>query len=137
MPTRGPSTIRFCVTAGVLLGAFVLLQTMSHGEATVARRPLRNLPYTGALDGAKRTIAVGRTSGSGRYGLCEPVLLWRVERASSALRGVLRQPENGRYDPLAEELTSGRGVGSHPVRIRDNPASERALVSFTKSYFRY
>jgi EpsI family protein len=34
------------VTLGILLCAFVLLQTMSHGEAVVIRQPLRDLPYT-------------------------------------------------------------------------------------------
>jgi EpsI family protein len=42
---KSPSSIRGWVTAGILLCAFVLLQTMSHGEAIVPRQPLRTLPY--------------------------------------------------------------------------------------------
>ena len=37
---------RFRVSAGMLLGAFLLLHTMSHGEPIVPRQPLRELPYT-------------------------------------------------------------------------------------------
>ena len=44
LKSRG--SVRWWVTAGILLGAFVLLQTMSHGEAIVPRQPLHDLPYT-------------------------------------------------------------------------------------------
>lgn len=44
LKSRG--SIRIWVTAGILLSAFVLLQTMSHGEAIVPRQPLHALPYT-------------------------------------------------------------------------------------------
>jgi EpsI family protein len=47
LKSRG--SIRLWVTAGILLCASVLLQTMSHGEAIVSRQPLHALPY--ALDG--------------------------------------------------------------------------------------
>jgi EpsI family protein len=43
LKSRGP--VRLWVTAGILLSAFVLLQTMSHGEAIIARQPLHTLPY--------------------------------------------------------------------------------------------
>jgi EpsI family protein len=43
LKSRG--AVRLWVTAGVLVCAFVLLQTMSHGEAIVARQPLHVLPY--------------------------------------------------------------------------------------------
>lgn len=38
-------SIRLFITAGVLLGAAVLLQAVTHGEPVVSRRPLRDLPY--------------------------------------------------------------------------------------------
>ena len=40
------SSIRLWITAGVLLGAFVLLHTASHGEPIIQRQPLHELPYT-------------------------------------------------------------------------------------------
>ena len=41
-----PSSVRLWITAGLLTGAFVLLHTVSHGEAVVPHHPLRELPYT-------------------------------------------------------------------------------------------
>ena len=42
---KGPGSFRLWITAAILLSAFVLLQTMSHGEAIVPRQPLHDLPY--------------------------------------------------------------------------------------------
>ena len=41
-----PSPLRIWTTVGVLLSAYVLLHTMSHGEPVIPHQPLRNLPYT-------------------------------------------------------------------------------------------
>jgi EpsI family protein len=41
-----PSTVRLWMTAGLLVGAFILLHTVSHGEAVVPHQPLHELPYT-------------------------------------------------------------------------------------------
>jgi EpsI family protein len=38
-------SVRFWITAIVLLGATALLRGVSHGEPVVAREPLRELPY--------------------------------------------------------------------------------------------
>jgi EpsI family protein len=39
-------SLRFWITAIVLVGAWLLLNTASHGEAVVPRQPLHELPYT-------------------------------------------------------------------------------------------
>ncbi len=50
-------SIRLWITAGILLGAFVLLHTVSHGEPIVSRQPLRELPYTlGNWTGEERPL---------------------------------------------------------------------------------
>jgi len=41
-----PAPLRLWTTVGVLLGAYVLLHTMSHGESVILHQPLRDLPYT-------------------------------------------------------------------------------------------
>ncbi len=41
-----PAPLRLWSTVGVLLGAYLLLHTISHGEPVVPRQPLRTLPYT-------------------------------------------------------------------------------------------
>lgn len=43
---NGSGSIRFWITAGILLGSSVLLHTLSHGEPIVPRQPLRELPHT-------------------------------------------------------------------------------------------
>ena len=51
-------SIRLVVTAAVLLGAFVLLHTVSHGEPVVPHQPLRDLPYTvGTWSGQERPLS--------------------------------------------------------------------------------
>ena len=50
-------SIRLWITAGILLGAFALLHTVSHGEPIVAHQPLRELPYTlGNWTGEERPL---------------------------------------------------------------------------------
>jgi EpsI family protein len=47
------------ITSGILLGAFMLLHTTSHGELIVPREPLRDLPYrlgNGAWNGEERPL---------------------------------------------------------------------------------
>src|SRR5271169_3807952 len=41
-----PSSVRLWMTAVLLVGALVLLHSVSHGEAVVVHQPLRELPYT-------------------------------------------------------------------------------------------
>jgi EpsI family protein len=41
-----PSSVRLWITAGVLVGAFVLLHSVSHGETIVPHQPLHELPLT-------------------------------------------------------------------------------------------
>jgi EpsI family protein len=49
---------RLVVTAAVLLGAFILLHSASHGEPVVSHRPLRDLPYTvGPWSGQERPLS--------------------------------------------------------------------------------
>jgi EpsI family protein len=41
-----PPSVRLWITVGLLVGAFMLLHTVSHGEAIVPHSALRQLPYT-------------------------------------------------------------------------------------------
>jgi len=52
-----PGQIRFWITAGVLVGASFLLNTMSHGEPVIHRQPLRMLAYNlGVWTGEERPV---------------------------------------------------------------------------------
>jgi EpsI family protein len=54
-----PSSLRMWITAGVLVGAFVLLHTVSHGETVVPHQPLRELPLTlGSWTGTEKPFEV-------------------------------------------------------------------------------
>ena len=51
-------SIRLTVTAAVLVGAFILLRSVSHGEPIVPHQPLRDLPYTiGTWSGQERPLS--------------------------------------------------------------------------------
>jgi EpsI family protein len=50
-------SIRLRITAGILLGAFILLRGASHGETIIPRQLLRELPYTfAAWTGEERPL---------------------------------------------------------------------------------
>lgn len=50
-------SIRLWITVSVLLGAWLLLNTVSRGEAIIYRQPLRDLPYTlGAWTGKEQPL---------------------------------------------------------------------------------
>src|SRR5271154_2264273 len=51
-------SMRLALTAAFLLGAFILLHSVSHGEPAVPRQPLRDLPYTvGTWSGQERPLS--------------------------------------------------------------------------------
>ena len=125
----GAGVGRFWLMAAVLLGAFVLLQTMSHGEATVARRPLRNIPYvlgpwTGRDDPlqAEELRAVGVTDYANRYyfeASNEPVQLYVGYYASQRTGDTIHSPKNclpgAGWDPIwsryaTVQLVNGRKI---------------------------
>src|SRR5216684_3765125 len=69
-----PLSIRLWIVAGVLVGATVLLHTVSHGEVVVARQPLRQLPSTlGAWNSQEQPLqerivqAVGVSDYTGKF----------------------------------------------------------------------
>jgi EpsI family protein len=126
---KGAGSVRFWLTAGLLVCAFVLLQTMSHGEAVVARRPLKNLPYTlGNWTGrddplaAEEIRAVGVSDYVNRYyfgSSNEPVQLYVGYYASQRTGDTIHSPKNclpgAGWDPVRSgyatiQLPSGRSI---------------------------
>jgi EpsI family protein len=112
LKSRG--SVRLWVTAGILLCAFVLLQTMSHGEAIVARQPLHDLPYAlGDWTGAEQPVeqqvvqAVGVSDYTNRIysHLAEPpVQLYVGYYASQRTGDTIHSPKNclpgSGWDPI-------------------------------------
>ena len=99
-----PLSIRLWIVAGVLVGATVLLHTVSHGEAVVARQPLRELPNTlGAWNSQEQPLqerivqAVGVSDYTNRtfFNLTElPVQLYVGYYASQRTGDTIHSPKN-------------------------------------------
>ena len=126
---KGRGSVRLWITVGILLCAFVLLQTMSHGEAVVARQPLLDLPFTlGAWTGEEQPLqkeivqAVGVSDYANRTytqlaGL--PVQLYVGYYASQRTGDTIHSPKNclpgAGWDPIRSgyatiPLASGRKI---------------------------
>jgi EpsI family protein len=124
------SPIRLWITAAVLLGAFVLMHTVSHGESIVARQSLRELPYTlGDWTGEERPLqerivqAVSVSDNTNRVyfeaGADAPVQLYIGYYASQRTGDTIHSPKNclpgAGWDPIRSEnakisLPSGRQI---------------------------
>jgi EpsI family protein len=97
-------SIRMWVTIGILLSAFLLLQTMSHGEAIVPRQPLHDLPYVlAAWTGKEQPLqqdvlrVVGVSDYTNRYYLSSsepPVQLYVGYYASQRTGDTIHSPKN-------------------------------------------
>src|SRR6267143_723688 len=99
-----PLSVRLWIVAGVLVGATVLLHTVSHGESVVARQPLRQLPSTlGAWNSQEQPLqerivqAVGVSDYTNRtfFNLTElPVQLYVGYYASQRTGDTIHSPKN-------------------------------------------
>jgi EpsI family protein len=126
---KGPGSIRLWLTAGILLCAFVLLQTMSHGEAIVTRQPLHVLPYSlGPWSGEEQPLqqqvvqVVGVTDYTNRiYSQLfqSPVQLYVGYYASQRTGDTIHSPKNclpgSGWDPIQSgyatvSLPTGRNI---------------------------
>jgi EpsI family protein len=126
---RGPGSVRWWVTAGILLCAFVLMQTMGHGEPIVPHQPLHDLPYAlGAWTGEEQPLQerVVQTVGVSDYTnrvysqLTEaPIQLYVGYYASQRTGDTIHSPKNclpgAGWDPIHSgyvtvSIPSGRKI---------------------------
>jgi EpsI family protein len=126
---KGSGSIRLWITAGILLSAFVLLQTMSHGEAIVPRQPLHDLPYAlGPWTGKElplqeqvvQAVGVSDYTNRGYSQLAEtPVQLYVGYYASQRSGDTIHSPKNclpgAGWDPIHSgyatiSIPSGRRI---------------------------
>jgi EpsI family protein len=105
---------RLWITVALLLGATVLLHTVSHGESIAPRQPLRDLPYTlGTWRGEERPIqeqivqAVGVSDYTNRTYFNQgdiPVQLYIGYYASQRTGDTIHSPKNclpgAGWDPI-------------------------------------
>jgi EpsI family protein len=106
--------MRLGITVALLLGAFILLHTVSHGEPVVSRRPLSELPYSvGKWSGQERpfsdqiTQAAGVSDYTNRFYYSEgvaPVELYVGYYGSQRTGDTIHSPRNclpgAGWDPI-------------------------------------
>lgn len=128
---KGPPTLRFCLVAVVLLCAFALLQTMSHGEAIVPREPLQNLPYVlGEWNGQDQPLtpqvveAVGVTDYVNRFYVRSsrvPVQLYVGYYASQRTGDTIHSPKNclpgAGWDPIRSGYATIQLPGRRDITV--------------------
>jgi EpsI family protein len=109
-----PAPLRLWTTVGVLLGAYVLLHTVSHGEPIVLHQPLRDLTYAvGNWKGQERPLpeqivqAVSVTDYTNRvyfHPTDPPVQLYVGYYASQRAGDTMHSPKNclpgSGWDPI-------------------------------------
>jgi EpsI family protein len=131
--SKGPGSVRLWVTVGILLCTFVLLQTMSHGEAIVLRQPLHDLPYAlGAWTGEEQPLqrqvlqAVGVSDYTNRVYAQPaetPVQLYVGYYASQRTGDTIHSPKNclpgAGWDPIRSGYASISIPGGREIVVNE------------------
>jgi EpsI family protein len=128
-------SIRLWITAGLLLGASLLLHTASHGEPMVARQPLRDLAYTlgnGAWSGEEHPLqlrilqAVGVSDYTNRVYFKNddaPVQLYIGYYATQRTGDTIHSPKNclpgSGWEPIHSGYATISVPGGHDVLVNE------------------
>jgi EpsI family protein len=127
------SQVRLWVTVGILLGAFVLLHTVAHGEPIVPRQPLHELPYAiGGWTAQERPFqekvmqAVGESDYTNRVYLDRagaPIQLYIGYYASQRSGDTIHSPKNclpgSGWDPIKSGYTTIPIPGEHSFVVNE------------------
>ncbi len=126
-------SIRLALTAGFLLGAFLLLHSVSHGEPVVPHQPLRDLPYTvGAWSGEERPLserivqAVSVSDYTNRVYFADgnvPVQLYVGYYGSQKTGDTIHSPKNclpgSGWDPIHSGFASISVAGGRQIVVNE------------------
>jgi EpsI family protein len=126
-------SIRLGVTAAVLLGAFILLHSVSHGESVVPQQPLRNLPYTaGKWSGQEHPLsermvqAVSVSDYTNRFYLADgmpPVQLYVGYYGSQKTGDTIHSPKNclpgAGWDPVHSGFITINVAGGRQIVVNE------------------
>ncbi len=121
------------LTAGFLLGAFLLLHSVSHGEPVVPHQPLRDLPYTvGAWSGEERPLserivqAVSVSDYTNRVYFADgnvPVQLYVGYYGSQKTGDTIHSPKNclpgSGWDPIHSGFASISVAGGRQIVVNE------------------
>ena len=125
--------LRLWTTVGLLLGAFALLHTISHGEPVVPRQPLRTIPYSvGDWKGMEQPLpeeivrAVGVSDYLNRVYLEPPeppVQLYIGYYASQRTGDTMHSPKNclpgAGWDPISSGYATIPLTDSRKIVVND------------------
>ena len=126
-------SMRLWVTAAVLLGAFILLHSVSHGEPVVPHQPLRDLPYTiGTWSGQERPLserivqAVSVSDYTNRVYFADgnvPVQLYVGYYGSQKTGDTIHSPKNclpgSGWDPIHSGFASISVAGGRQIVVNE------------------
>ena len=121
------------LTAAFLLGAFLLLHSVSHGEPVVPHQPLRDLPYTvGAWSGEERPLserivqAVSVSDYTNRVYFADgnvPVQLYVGYYGSQKTGDTIHSPKNclpgSGWDPIHSGFASISVAGGRQIVVNE------------------
>jgi EpsI family protein len=124
---------RLWITAGVLLGASLILHTVSHGESIISHQPLHELPYTLAnWSGQERPLrdqvvqAVGVSDYTSRIYLSSselPVDLYVGYYASQRTGDTIHSPKNclpgSGWDPIKSDYLTISIPGGATITVNE------------------
>lgn len=126
-------TVRLLIVAAVLLGGTILLHAMSHGEAVVARQPLKDLSYSvGGWSGRETPMeerivqAVGVTDYTNRWYVSRdapPVELYIGYYASQRTGDTIHSPKNclpgSGWDPVHSGYATIPLMDGQRIKVND------------------
>jgi EpsI family protein len=126
-------SMRLWATAAVLLGAFILLRSVSHGEPVVPHQPLRELPYTvGTWSGQERPLseqivqAVSVSDYTNRVYLADgtaPVQLYVGYYGSQKTGDTIHSPKNclpgSGWDPVRSGFATISVAGGRQIVVNE------------------
>lgn len=126
-------SIRLWITAGALIGAWLLLNDVSHGEVIVPRQPLSDLPYTlGTWTGKQQPLqneivqAVGVTDYTNRVYFepaDAPVSLYVGYYSTQRTGDTMHSPKNclpgSGWDPVRSGYAKISVQGGHEIVVNE------------------
>jgi EpsI family protein len=119
LDVSGPA--RLWVTAGILLGASLLMHTVSHGEPVVPRQPLHELPYTiSNWTGQERPLQDQEVQAVGVSDYTNRIYFERTDAPVGLYIGYYASQRTGDTIHCPEELSTRIRMGPHRVWVRYN-----------------
>lgn len=130
---KTPGSIRYWITGGFLLGAFILLHSVSHGEPVLQHQPLSQLPHNiGDWQGQEQPLppdvlqATGVSDYSNRFYVASgkpPVEVYVGYYASQKTGDTMHSPKNclpgAGWEPVSSRYVTVSPPGQAPMVVNE------------------